>query len=241
MRRELKIALYSHDAFLEGDPKAHCLDLRGHDLTDVDFKGRDLRRANLSRSNLERADLRKVDMAECNLSGANLHCAKIKGANLSGAYCRRMFAAFVDFTKVKLIDTDLYGADLEGAFMAEAIWGETPTARMLAARWRVLPDGDLIGWKMLRGGAIAKLLIPKEAKRSNGFTRKCRAEFVKVLSIVDEGGRLLSSCLSKRDVGLNYIVGEICKPGGFDEDWKNECAEGINFFSTYEEAMGYSK
>ena len=51
---------------------------------------------------------------------------------------------------------------------------------------RILPEGDIIGYKKCRDGVIVKLLIPIKAKRSHAFGRKCRAEYAKVLEIFGE-------------------------------------------------------
>lgn len=48
---------------------------------------------------------------------------------------------------------------------------------------RILPDGDLIGWKKCKDGVIVKLRIPEAAKRSHAFGRKCRAEYADVLEV----------------------------------------------------------
>lgn len=44
----------------------------------------------------------------------------------------------------------------------------------------------------------------KEAQRSNGFGRRCRAQFVMVMSVVDVNGRLCAEGTSLRDESLKY-------------------------------------
>ena len=82
------------------------------------------------------------------------------GANLSGAY--------------------LSGAYLSGAYLSGANLSGAKDAEFAIASTRILPDGDLIGWKKCNGGIIVKLRIPEAAKRSHSFGRKCRAEFADV-------------------------------------------------------------
>jgi hypothetical protein len=235
----LRAILFAHECFLAGDPKGVCVDLRGANLTRVDLKKRDLRSANFARANFEGADLRNADLTGANLCAANLHTAKVKGANFTAAVLTRAFAAFVDFTDCNLDGADFYGADLAGAKWGSADWGKSWEGQLQAAKFRIVPEGDVIGWKKLRGGQIAKLLIPKEARRSNGFNRRCRAEYARVLSIVDGSGALIAEGTSRRDADLKYAAGEIVRPDGYDEDWKNECSYGINFFTTFEEAEAY--
>lgn len=234
-----KAALYMHQKWLDGDPTASAADFRGADLSYYDFRGYNLSKANLSRASLEGANLSKVNMTGANLSGANLHTATIKNANLTNAVLARAFLGYVAFEKVNLTGADLTGADLAGVNLSGATFGEDWNSQVNLAKFKIVPEGDIIGWKKLRGGSIAKLLIPKEARRSNGFNRRCRAEYVKVLSIINENDEPVPEGVSRRDAALRYIVGEVCKPDGWDEEWKNECSQGINFFLTYEEADAY--
>jgi hypothetical protein len=144
-------------------------------------------------------------------SGANLRSANLRNANLRGADLR---------------GADLSGADLRGAKNCE----------LAIAQTRILPDGDLIGWKKCRNGIIVKLQIPSDAKRSSAFGRKCRAEFVKVLEVI--GAKTALSCY---DCDFVYEVGKTIKPKNkFSEDWQSECASGIHFFITRLEAENYS-
>lgn len=89
---------------------------------------------------------------------------------------------------------------------------------------------------------IATLEIPAGAKRSSAIGNKCRCEYAKVLSIIDKNG-------NKYDIGrstiveignhLTYKVGEYVYADAFDENRFNECAPGIHFFMTPEEAWDY--
>ena len=144
-----------------------------------------------------------------NLYGANLSGANLYGANLSGA--------------------DLYGANLYGAKNAE----------LAIAQTRILPAGNIIGFKKCAGGEIAELLIPTEAKRSHAFGRKCRAEYVRVLAVTKDG-KPVEKAVSGYDNGkTEYIPGKIVRCDKWSEDWRNECAGGIHFFITREEAEAY--
>ncbi len=37
-----------------------------------------------------------------------------------------------------------------------------------------------------------------------------------------------------------YVVGKVMEPDSFDPEWRNECAPGIHFFITKEEAIAYT-
>ena len=88
----------------------------------------------------------------------------------------------------------------------------------------------MIGWKKLRGGVICKLRIPEEARRSHAFGRKCRAEFADVLE--GEG-------VSQHDSVTKYAPGLRVTADKWDENWQEECAGGIHFYITREEALAH--
>ena len=156
------------------------------------------------------------------LRGANLRDADLHGADLRGAVLRGADLHDADLRYADLRNADLRNADLRDADL-RAVKGIQQTY--------VAAEGELIGYKKLYGGVICKLLIPAGAKRSNATTRKCRAEYAIVLE--GEGG---SIC----DPSFSYKVGETVRPvEPFDEDRWDECASGIHFFITREEAEEY--
>jgi hypothetical protein len=152
--------------------------------------------------------------SDANLRGADLRGADLRGANLRGADLRGAY----------LTGADLRGADLGGAQNAEHVIAST----------RILPDGDLIGWKKCRDGILVKLRIPESAKRSSAFGRKCRSEFADVLEVI--GGEV---GIAQHDGKTEYRVGQRVVPDKWDDDWQEECAGGIHFFITRLEAEGY--
>lgn len=94
---------------------------------------------------------------------------------------------------------------------------------------------------------IATLEIPAGVKRSSAIGNKCRCEYAKVLSIIDKNGNKYdigrSTISAIRGIGnqLIYKVGEYVYANSFDENRFNECAPGIHFFMTPEEAWDYVK
>ena len=124
---------------------------------------------------------------------------------------------------------NLSGADLSGANLRDA-----KDADLAIAVTRILPEGDLIGWKKCHHGVIVKLRIPAEAKRSHAFGRKCRAEFADVLEVIGaEVG------ISSHDDKTEYRTGQRVTPDSFDENWMDECSHGVHFFITRLEAEAY--
>lgn len=182
--------------------------LRKANLRRVDLYGANLRWANLYEANLRRVNLHEADLYEANLRGADLRGANLRRANL--------------------YEADLYEADLRGAKNVNynELW---------FAQTRILPEGDIIGYKKCKDSIIVKLLIPKNAKRSHAFGRKCRAEFAKVIEIYGA-----DEAKSSHDSSFVYRVGETVKSEKpFSENWLEECESGIHFFITKKEAEYY--
>ena len=203
-------------------------DLYGADLSRANLSGADLYGADLSRANLTRADLSGANLPRANLYGANLSRANLTRADLYGAYLYGANLSGANLYGADLSRADLPGADLYGADHAEAALAQTV----------VCPEGDIIGWKKCQGGRLVKLLIPSDAKRSNASGRKCRAEYAKVLAILD-GNESVDEARSQHNPGFIYRVGEMVHPDAFDEDRWNECAPGIHFYITRAEAEAH--
>ena len=170
-----------------------------------------LEKATQARANLEGANLEGANLARANLAGAYLVGANLEGANLEGANLARAY---------------LEGANLEGANLARA-----NGSALAVAKTRILPAGALIGFKKLGNGSIAKLRIPEAARRSHAFGRKCRAEFA---DVIEGEGVSIHDGTTKYAPGLRVTCDEWC------EDWQQECAGGIHFYITREEAEAHS-
>ena len=140
--------------------------------------------------------------------------ANLEGANLYGAY---LYGAYLEWANLK-------GANLKGAYNLPPL---------AAAQTVIAPEGDLIVWKKCQAGILVKLLIPRDAKRSNATGRKCRADFADVLEIIgaDVG-------ISQHDANVVYRVGQRVTCHKWGENRWEECG-GIHFFLTREEAEAY--
>jgi hypothetical protein len=132
----------------------------------------------------------------------------------------------------------LQGAYLQGAYLQGA-YLQGADLKKIVAITTILPDGDLIIWKKLQNNLIAKLSIPKEAKRINAIgSRKCRFEFAKVIAIYDGKKQV------KEGVGIYtntaiYKKGKFIYPDSFDDSPLIECSNGIHGFITKQEAIDY--
>ena len=119
-------------------------------------------------------------------------------------------------------------------------------------RWRTsnarIKDFDgkpIIGWKKayLSGDhCLVKLEIPANATRYQPENKKCRASRAVVVSIHDLNGNILLNvaAVSNYDLNFLYEVGKVVKPTSrFSKKFKNDCASGIHFFLTQDEARNY--
>lgn len=130
-----------------------------------------------------------------------------------------------------LYGANLYGANLQGANLQ----GAKNIPNKVAAALQVLPDeGDVIGWKKCCEGVIVKLLVKSETPRSSATTRKCRAKEVTVLEVFgsDVG-------VSKHYRKVTYKKDEVVTCDYWEEDRWMQCAGGIHFFITKQEAEDY--
>ena len=220
MVKNLKEILEKHQKWIVGAEDGKRADLRGADLSRADLHGANLYGANLYGANLYGADL----------SGANLHGANLYGANLYGA----------DLSGANLYGANLYGADLRGADLSRA---EIELELINKFYPICCPEvGSFIAWKKVRGNLIVKLEVTETAKRSSAFGRKCRCNEAKVLDIQNLDGTSaddVTVAYSTYDSNFAYRVGETVRVDNFDKDRKNECAPGIHFFITRQEAVEY--
>ncbi len=208
---QLKKILNLHKLWVYSNGKSgKRADLYDTDLYDADLRGVNLRNAKLQGANLYDADLRGADLQGADLRGADLHGADLRDADLRDADLR---------------DADLRKANLQGASLPNFLI--VPT------------EGDFIAYKKLANNVIAKLLIPKKAKRINSLVgRKCRAEFVKVLELTKDNKKVKEG-VDSHTGKLIYKKDAIIRPDKYNDDIRIECTNGIHFFMTKKEAEEY--
>ena len=180
----------------------------------------------------ERADLRNADLCSASLCDADLRGADLCDANLCGTNLRG----------ADLCDADLYGANLRSANLRGAKNTDKTAWDAYTAFYPLqCPEtGSFIGYKKA-ADKIVMLEICADAKRSSATSRKCRCSKAKVLSITNLDGSEsgLSEIESDYDGDFIYRVGETVEVPDFDDNRWNECAAGIHFFITRDEAVKY--
>ena len=192
-------------------------------LGGADLRGADLRGTNLGGADLRGADLRGADLRGTNLGGTNLGGADLGGADLGGA----------DLRGADLRGTNLGGADLRGAKNIETVVFDVYASSFAL---QCPEEWDFIWRKKCSNNVIVKLKIPAKARRSSATTRKCRAEYVKVLEVI--GADIwLSSYDSWK---TKYKKWETVHCDEREEDRWIECWWWIHFFITKREAELYN-
>jgi hypothetical protein len=217
--------------FLDGTER-EIANLPGADLYGADLSGADLSRADLSRANLYGADL----------SGANLYGADLSGANLSRANLSRANLSRANLSRANLYGADLSRANLSGADLSGANLSRANLEACNLSTFVIVAHGTLTVYKKLASGDIAELEVPKHAMRVNAYSsRKCRASEATVISITAADGTeaTVKPQRSKHDSAFEYYVGKTVSVDDFCADPRIECAPGIHFFITREEAVNY--
>ena len=224
---ELKAIIYRHAKWARGEDGGERANLRDADLRGANLRNADLRGADLCDADLCNANLRDADLSGANLRGADLSGANLRDANLHSA----------DLSDAHLRDANLSDANLRDAKNIDKIAWNVRTAFYPL---QCPETGSFIGHKKA-SGYIVELEICANAKRSSATSRKCRCSKAKVLSIThldgsDSGLTEVRSDYSKEFV---YRVGETVEVPDFDDNRWNECAAGIHFFITRDEAVKY--
>ena len=102
--------------------------------------------------------------------------------------------------------------------------------------------GSFIGFKKVSNNLIVELEITEDALRSSATGRKCRCSKAKVLSITNIDGTESNTnhAVSLRDPAFVYTVGKTVEVPDFDINRWNECAPGIHFFISRQEAVDFN-
>ncbi|MBU5368596.1 pentapeptide repeat-containing protein [Enterococcus avium] len=235
-QKELNNILAKHKEWLHDEEGGERANLQGANLRRANLQDADLRRANLQDANLQDADLQDADLQDADLRSANLWRADLWRADLWRANLQD-----ADLRRANLQDADLQDADLRRA----NLWRADLRRAYHDSSTVFLPiqcpeEGSFIAYKKAKG-LVVKLLIPDDAKRSSATSRKCRCDKAKVLEIMqpDKTPSNITSVPSNYDPDFVYEVGKTVMVSDFEEDRFVECAAGIHFFITFDEAKKY--
>ena len=196
----------------------HNADLHGANLYGANLYGADLCSANMMGANLRSADLYGADLCSANMIDADLCSANMIDADLCSA---NMMGA--DLHSTNMIDADMRGTNLHDVDMGSAD----------KLRKGIKLSEPIIGWKKCKNNVLVKLEIPRGAIVFSINNSKCRTDKAKVLEIIGS-----DRAYSKHKF-FSYYVGDVIEVFDFNCEYNVECAEGIHFFKTREEAKDY--
>lgn len=208
----------------------------------------------------------RCELLHCCFDGSDLSSASFAGSRIVDCSFRVAKLTGVEFSSAKVYDSDFSGARLRYASClgTEFEWcnfreADFVNAKLSTAKfdrycrfssattgyWPVCPStGSFTAYKKAYSvwgeSLIVTLLIPASARRSSATTRKCRADKAVVLDIrglrTNEQHKI---AVSHFDNKFEYKLGETVSVPDFNPDRWEECAEGIHFFITREEAEIY--
>lgn len=223
-------------------------------LMGADMTGAYMRLAVLAMASLDDAIMTGVNLEEASLTGAmmtgtHLDNATLTYANLKAAYITVsiMDGAVLDYASLEhasLCCTRLDGASLKDSTITGTSFYGVDLDKAINVPFipMVCPDsGSFVGWKKCEDSLIVKLLIPDDAKRSSGASRKCRCDKATVLAIENIDGTQadVGTAVSQHDSNFIYRVGETVSVDDFDGIRWHECSTGIHFFVNRQEAVEY--
>lgn len=226
-RAELLDILITHPHWKEHKLDLSGINLSGADLSNLNLSNIIFRNANLSDTVLKQVTFNDSDLSASNLSNASFINSSLCSTNLSKSNLRGALFYSTDLS-LALIDTDTMDKYFPSICPSE---------------------GEFVGWKkavimedlVTFHRVVVKLLIPKDARRSSAFGRKCRCDKAKVISIetLDGMATNMDTAFSAYNGVFAYELGKEVSVDNFDEDRSHECAPGIHFFMTREEAVEY--
>ena len=193
------------------------------DLRGVDLHNADLHSANMIDADMRGANMRGANLYDANMMGADMRDAKMMGANMS-------YANMID---ADMRDANIRGANLYGANMMGANLRNVGMRSADKLRKGIKLSEPIIGWKKCQNNVLVKLEIPRGAIIFSINNSKCRTDKAKVLEIIGA-----DRAYSKHKF-FSYYVGDVIEVFNFNCEYNVECAEGIHFFRTREEAEYY--
>lgn len=262
-QKELDRLIDEHERWLNDLKKGHELILINYDLSHLSIENRDLSEAKFCDCNMSLMKVKNckllhtvfsssdfeetlfkycdfLDMTFCrtNLVNSNFISCSLTNVNLAGANLSRSEIRDCELKNIIISSyTSFYSLQCpeEGSFIG------FKKANIF------VPDtlGDYIVTNMNIGSphpVIIKLQITEDSLRSSATSRKCRCSKAKVLSISYLDGTECSEgtiAHSQYDFDFTYKVGDVLEVKDFNEDRWEECATGIHFFITREEAVNY--
>lgn len=246
------------------NPDISCADFSSTTIEDIICSDHDLSFANFTNTKIYGSSFSKCIFTHAYFPNAKLNNVAFWLCDMSysffaGAELYNSRFHVSDLSLARFTGASFYASEFSTSYIDDIC--DLTNAENVPNIPMACPDtGSFIGWKKVSLGidaevsknsvipnlcerfGIAKLLIPEYAKRSSATGRKCRCDKARVLEIQDLDGNILDNVVaySLHDPGFQYVAGKMIAPTlPFEENRWEECASGIHFFITREEAVKY--
>lgn len=241
MKKDLKEVLNNN--FLHMDLRGW--NFKGENLTGANFKGADLTGACFIDAILVSANFEGA-----NLKGADFSCTNAWSANFNKTNCQNTV-----FLSANLTETSFEGADLDCASFAQANLTEAnlQDTNIITAEfdntigiYPVCPtEGSFTGWTLAEDSKgndfLIKAMIPWQAKRSSGTTRKCRTNKLYIDRIFPIDGEDVPKSFKLKNRGIKTAVGESLVDGDYEVDRFKISSTDLYFWISKEEALAHTR
>lgn len=179
-----------------------------------------------------------IDFLGAVISSCQFKDCGINRSNFSSSYIGSTEINDCDFTGCDFSETTFWNMYSDCQDMMPFVPLKCPETGSFIGYKKALVDMNLDGeytW------VIVKLRITEDAKRTSGFSRKCRCSKAEVLEITKPNGAPVDRpAFSLYNHDFTYKVGDIITEETFCEYRYRECAKGIHFFITRKEAENYN-
>ena len=241
MKKELKEALRGNFA---------NMDLRGIDFTGLNLSEADFRGADLEGASFIDAILVGANLEGANLKNTDFSCANAWGANFNETNCQNAL-----FLSANLTEASFEGANLDGASFAQANLTEASLedANIITAEldntigiYPVCPThGSFTGWTLAEDSKgndfLIKVMIPWQAKRSSGTTRKCRTSKLYIDKIFTINGEDVPKSFRLKNRDIKTTAGESLVDSDFEIDRFKVSSTDLYFWISKEEALAHAR
>lgn len=219
-------------------------------FTNCDFEGADLQHAVMTKGDYRWSKFRDAEMDHVNLYDADLTMANFRNAacfeaNFGGAYL-----SGADLSNATMREANFSGADLRWANLEDATLDEANFDNAKMPPLRLPSSGQFRAFKKVldpitRGQMVLELVVSGKKPRTASYVgNKCRCQKAKVVAAYSLDGAKADHPNGRRYSSLNdsrfiYTLGAWIEEPNYDGDPRVECAPGIHFFMTKEEALAY--
>ena len=206
----------------------HDVNMSYANMHDADMSGTNMNDADMSYANMRGVDMRGANMRNANMCGVDMSYANMHGAYMRGANMNDADMSYADMSYANMRGANMNGVNMNGANMRNANMCGVDRLRK-----GIKLSEPIIGWKKCKNDVLVKLEIPRGAIVFSINNNKCRTDKAKVLEII---GRNRAYSNYKF---FSYYVGDVIEIFDFNCQYNVECAKGIHFFKTREEAENY--